>query len=285
MVDTPQANPPIAIQAPSVLLMGGPGSGKTHSIVTLAKAGLDVFVVVTEPNGLDTLLDVFQANNLMDKLHWAHIQPSRPGFDHLLQAAKTISLADQEILSKQKPSTNRGNAQFIQLLQCLKDFRCARTGKSYGPVDAFDDSKALIVDSLSGLNLMAMDLTIGDKVTASPGEWNIAMTTLERLILKLTSDIKCPFALIAHLEKEQDEISGATRIMASSLGRKLAPKLPRFFSEVVMSYRQGDQFYWSTSTSNVDLKKRSLPLAEKLPPTFEPIVEAYRKRIAGTSAT
>lgn len=261
------------------MILGGVGSGKTHSLVTAAKAGLDVFVVVTEPTGADTLVDAFTAHNVLDKLHYHQVTPARSGFDDMMKQAKVLSLGDQELLSKQKPSGDRTKAKWFQLLTSMANFTDQR-GKEFGPIDGLDDTNLFAIDSLSGLNIMSMDITIGDKLTASPGEWSIAMNNLERLILKLTSDCKCFTVLTAHIEKEVDPISGAQKIMAGALGAKLAPKLPRFFSEVVHAVREGDKFFWSTTTTNFDLKKRSLPLSDKIPPDFKPIIESYRKRKA-----
>ena len=275
-------NSPI-IQPPSVLLMGGAGSGKTYSLATLAEAGLDVFVIVTEPVGLDTLVDVFAKKNLMNKLHWHQITPARPGFSDLEKAGKLISTNTYETLAKMSPSGNRQNAKWLQLLAQLANFTDQRTGQSHGPVDSFPPTAALVIDSLSGLNLMAMDLVIGDKPNAHQGEWGVAMGLLEKLLLALTSGVKCSFILTTHLEKETNEVTSVTQIMASALGRKLAPKLPRFFSEVVMTHRVDADYFWSTTYPNADLKNRSLPLGNKLEPSFKPVIEAYRRRLENAS--
>ena len=277
----PVANP---VQAPAVMILGGVGTGKSHCLVTAAKAGLDVFVIVTEPTGTDTLIDAFESAGVIGKLHYHQVTPSRKGFDDMLKQAKVLSLGDQELLSKQKPSGDRTKAKWFDLLSAMSNFVDQR-GEVFGPIDALDDNALFCIDSLSGLNLMSMDITIGDKLTANPGEWGIAMNNLERLILKMTSDCKCFTVLTAHIDKEVDPISGAQKIMAGALGAKLAPKLPRFFSEVVHAVRDGDKFYWSTTTTNFDLKKRSLPLSDKLQPDFKPIIEAYRKRKAAATST
>jgi hypothetical protein len=106
------------------------------------------------------------------------------------------------------------------------------------------------------------------------------MNSLEMLLLKLTADCKCFFVLTAHIDKEPNELTGGTTIYASALGRKLAPKIPRFFSEVVLAKRAADGFSWSTASSEADLKNRALPVSSKLEPDFRPIVEAYRRRVA-----
>lgn len=273
-----------AQQAPSILLMGPSGSGKTDSLLTLIEAGLELFVVVTEPHGVETLLSGLARRKLpLDKLHWMEIFPARPGFDSLAQMAKKVSVMDQGSLANLKPGGERSTAQWIELINGLRDFKDAKDGKSYGPIDSFDPSRAVAIDSLSGLNAMSMDITIGDKVTANPGEWGIAMKQLEKLILTCTSSLRCTFVLTAHTEREVDEVTGAGRIMASALGRKLAPTLPRFFSEVVLAVRraegENETFVWSNTEAGHDLKRRALALSSKLPPSFGPIVEAYKARV------
>jgi hypothetical protein len=269
------------VQPPSVLLLGGVGSGKTYSISTLLESGLEVFVIVTEPVGLDSLLDVVGKKNLdINKLHYKSITPARPGFDSLLKSATKVSGMSYDDLTKLRPENNRQNAQWLELLRTLANFTCDRTGEVFGPVDQFDATRALVIDSCSGLNVMAMDVTIGDKPTAHQGEWGVAMQLLEKLLTTLSSGLSCPFVLTAHTEKEPDPMTGAQAIMASTLGRKLAPKVPRFFSEVVMAYRENTQFYWTNNAVGADLKCRSLPLGTKLEPSFKPVLDAYQKRLA-----
>ena len=109
------------------------------------------------------------------------------------------------------------------------------------------------------------------------------MNVIEKVVLKMTSDRNSFFVMTAHVEKELNEISGAQQVMTSTLGRKLAPKLPRFFSEVVYAKRTVSgteaKFTWSTVDVNADLKNRSLPISTSLEPNFRPVVEAYRKRV------
>lgn len=281
---TPVVNA-IQLQAPAVLLAGESGCGKTHSLSTFLESGLEVFVIATEPTGLDSLIDAVRSKNLpMDKIHWKQITPARAGFEDLQKMAEKIGGMTYESLSKLAPQGDRRKSKFIELLQTLTNFVDDKDGKSYGPVDKFGPDRVLVVDSLSGLNLMAMDLAVGDKPTAHQGEWGVAMSALEKLLNSLSSGLKCIFVLTAHLEREADELTGGTKLMAAALGRKLAPKLPRFFSEVVFAYREGDKFYWSTSSQQVTTKRRVLPLSDKIAPTFKPIVEAYMDRVKATQA-
>lgn len=271
-------------QAPSILLIGPTGSGKTWSLSTLLEAGLEVFLLSTEPNGVDSLIDACQAKKLdLSKLHFASIQPARVGIEGMMGMAKKVSVMNFESLSKLAPSVGRENSQWINVLQILSNFK-DQNGKEWGPVDKFDNTKVLVVDSLSGLNVMAKDITVGDKLSMHQGEWGVAMGLLDSLLLNLTS-LSCMFVLTGHMEREFNEVSGATQIMVSTLGKKLAPRIPRFFSEVVMATREGPKFLWSTMATGVDLKNRSLPLSDKLEPSFKPVIDAYKKRVEATKQT
>jgi hypothetical protein len=170
----------------------------------------------------------------------------------------------------------RKYGQFIEVLTTLSNFKCDRTGETFGAVDDWDSSRVLVVDSMSGLSIMAMNLVTGSKPVKSMADWGIAVDNLERLTTKLCVDTKCHFVLLAHLERETDETTGAISIMASTLGKKLAPKLPRFFSDVIMSKREGEKFSWSTAAFNVDLKTRYLPIKDGLAPDFRPIIDKWR---------
>lgn len=271
------------LQPPSILLLGPSGVGKTYSLATLLEAGLELFVISTEPHGIETLIDALGTKKIsLDKLHWKYLGPTRTGFETLEKMARDVSQFNQEMLAKQAP-TSRADAPLIQVIKAFNGFIDDKDGKDYGSLNKLGSSHCVVIDSLSGLSAMAMDNTIGDKVTANPGEWGIAMRLLDKFLLSCTSDLKSFFVLIAHPEREEDQVTGATKIMVSTLGKKLAPQLPRFFSEVVWAKAdtKGDTrtFLWSTNEHNTVLKNRSLAISDKLPPSFGPIVDAYRKRL------
>lgn len=253
-----------------VMLMGATGTGKTHSIRTLVEAGLEVFVLFTEP-GMETLADIPS-----DKLHWHYIPPAAPDWADMVDSATKINTLSIEGLSKLGDINKRKYTQFIEVLTTLSNFVCDRTGQFYGAVDEWGEDRVLVVDSMSGLSVMAMNLQAGSKPMKSMADWGIAVDNLERLTTKLCVDLKCHFVLITHLERETDEVTGGVSLMASTLGKKLAPKLPRFFSEVIHVKREGKNFTWSTATYNVDTKTRYLPIAENQPPTFLPLIQKWK---------
>lgn len=255
----------------NVLLLGASGAGKTYSIRTLLDAGLEVFVLFTEP-GMEVLSDTDP-----EKLHWHYIPPASADFADMIDSASKINRMSLKMLSDMSDINKSKYTEFIQILQSLSNFTCDRTGKSYGAVDSWGSDKVLVMDSLSGLSICAMNLVTGSKPIKSIADWGMAMDNLERLITKLCVDTQCHFVMTAHLERETDEVTGGTTLMASTLGRKLAPKLPRFFSEVIHVKRDGDTYVWSTSTTNVDTKTRKLGLSAKLAPSFVPVIKAWRE--------
>lgn len=267
---------------PAVLLMGEPGTGKTRSLITLMQCGLELFVLGTETRFRETLLDTITAMGLdRSKLHTKLISPARPSFATMASQAKLVNSMSYESLSEIKLMTGREQySQFVELLNALSDFKDDETGRSWGAVDAWtpDLNRAFCFDSLSGLNIMAKDNMTGGKPTAHQGEWGVAMDQEERLINKFTSDVKVPFVLTAHVEPEVNPITGGTNVQVGALGRKLAPKIPRFFSEVILTHRKGNDYLWSTNQQNYILKKRVLPLSDDIKPDFKPLIDAWRAR-------
>lgn len=280
----------MTLQAPHTLLMGPPGSGKTSSLVSFAKKGIEVFVVVTEPTGVDSLLDAWDREKAdINLLHYLTVAPASAGWKGLKDMAQKINLMSYEDLSKVKSGIGKESmVQYPKLLGNLENFCCERTQKEFGDVTSWDASRCLALDSLSGVSLITMQHTVGFKPSPHQGEWGIAMSATEMLILKLSSDCKCFFTLIAHIEKEPDEITGMATVGVSTLGRKLAPKIPRFFSEVIRARKDSSKtppYRWATMDSEaVGLKNRALASSSDLPADFGPIVDAHLRRVAASTA-
>lgn len=278
---------PTTLQPPSILVMGPPGSGKTDALATLLSSGLEVFVITTEPDGLASLLDSCTRRKVpIDNLHWASCLPATTGWQALTDMATTIGTMGFEDIQKIKSGIGKSDTRkpALALLKILSNFICERTGESFGDVTLWTNNRALVIDSLSGLSMISWMLAVGYKPAAHQGEFGVSMNFIEQLLLKISSDRSAFFILNAHIEKEVNELTGVSQIMASTIGRKLAPKIPRFFSEVVLAKRTMADgkgiFTWSTVDSTADLKNRSLPISPNLQQDYAPIVAAYRSRLA-----
>lgn len=252
-----------------VLLLGASGSGKTHALTTLIDAGVKPFVIFTEP-GMSTLSKVLKAGNYPeDSAAWHYISPAAQDFKSMITMSQNLNRMSFDMITKMTDPNKGQFLQWVELLRTCEDFIDDRTGEHYGNIGDWSTDRALCIDSLSGLNDMAMALIVGSRPTRSMPDWMVAQNNLLGFLNKLCTDTKCHFVLTGHLEREQDEISGGIQLMASTLGKKLAPKIPRYFDEVVMCKHLSDKFMWSTAEGNADLKSRVLPISSDIPPTFK----------------
>src|SRR5882724_4807131 len=209
----------------NVLLEGPTGTGKTYALGTIADAGVDLFLLFTE-SGLETALGYWTDRGLKvpENVHW-HVLRRAPGsFETMAATARTINLQSQESLHKLQ-DVNRGkHNQFIELLEALNNFEDHRTGVKFGPVDSWGPDRCLAMDSLTGINPVAMSLVVGGKPVRSQADWGIAMSLIENLVRQLTDGCRCHFVLTAHVEREIDQVFGGVKVTVSTLGRALAPK-------------------------------------------------------------
>ncbi len=287
------------IQPPSTLLAGSSGSGKSSAIATQLLYGLEVFVVVTEPDGVSSLVDACDRLKApIDHLHWSLCTPGAAGWMELEDMISKISSMDQKQLADQR---DMGKSSFkapaMKFLNAFRNFHDDRTGNTYGDFTTWDDSCSLNVDGLTGWSMIGWGCTVGFKPTANPGEWGIAQNFVHNMLNKINSDRHCFFTLTAHVEKEMDELLGVKKLMVSTIGAKLAPKIPAFFGDVIKCSRimksgpggQVAEFIWSTLDDQMDLKNRCLPINSKMPADFGPIISAYRRRVqlaaGGTART
>ena len=261
---------PHSIAGTNTLLVGATGSGKTHVIRTLIEAGITPFVLYTEP-GMRTLADLPD-----DAYHYHYIAPSAPTWDDLYDNAKKINTMSFKALTQLGDMDKKKYGQFLEVITTMNDFVCDRTGEHFGDVSKWNTDRAIVIDSLSGLNIMAMDMVVGAKPVKAMGDWGVAMDNLERFINAMTNNTQCHFVMTAHLEREHDEVTGAVHLMASTLGKKLAPKIPRFFDDVVLCKQKEGVFSWATLGLNVDLKWRNLGAGKELPPSFVPLIESWK---------
>lgn len=270
-----------AMRGVNVMLMGPTGTGKTHSIGTLVDAGLEVFYLGLE-NGIESLIGYWTDRGLPvpKNLHWAQAMGSSAGFAEQLEMAKQVNSLSFEALAKMNDPNRSKYDQGRRLLTLLNNFVDERTGQSFGPVDKWDTDKALVVDGLSGINQAAMTNAVGAKVAKGMHEWGMAQAFIVNLIERCTNGCACHFVLLAHVERETDQVMGGVKIMPSTLGKAISASFAPKFSDVVLTERQGDKWTWSTSNPLADLKTRNLPISNTIQPTFAPILQKWKARKA-----
>jgi len=263
----------------NVLLMGPAGTGKTYSVGTLADSGCEVFYLGLEP-GLESLLAYWtdKGKEIPANVHWHNMEAPKASFTELMDAATKINTMQLDTLAKMQDPNRSKHNQFIKLLEVLNDFPDDRTGSRFGCVDTWGPNRALVVDGMAGLARAAMSLVVGGKPVRSQSDWGLAQDQVEKIVRLWTDNCRCHFVLIAHVEREQDAILGGIKLMVSTLGKALAPKLPPMFSDVILTERSGSNFSWNTGSAIADVKTRNLPIAEKLPADFGQIIKKWTSR-------
>lgn len=260
----------LTIPGPKVLLMGDSGTGKTYSIRTLLDAGITPFIIFTEP-GMETIGDI------IDKVHYAYVPPAQVGWDGLTNIANMVNMLDYEGIAKMKDSNKQKYKELLQIIALCNNF-IDQNGKSFGDVMTWGTDRALVIDSLSGLNDMASQLTVGGKPVKGMQDWQVAQNVLKTFINKLTTQCTCTFILMAHIAREKDEITGGTQLMVHTLGQKLAPELVKYFSDVIQAIRVGEKFTWSTAGTNIAVKARNVRIASDIIPSFKGLIDSWKSR-------
>lgn len=270
---------PSALPGVNVLLMGPAGTGKTHSIGSLVDAGVEVFVLFLEA-GKESLYGYWTDRGLPipANLHTHTLAAPKADFLTMVGDAEKISQLSLDALAKMSDPNKGKHNSFISVLKCLNDFKDERDGKSYGPVNEWGPSRALVVDGMAGLGRAAMSLVVGGKAVKNQSDWGIAQDQLEKLLRMLCDGCACHFILLAHVERETDMVLGGVKIMVSTLGRALAPKIPAMFSDVILAVRTGNKWEWDTASAQADVKTRNLKILATNPPVFGPILEKWKSR-------
>lgn len=274
-----ELKPPFTLPGVNVLLMGPSGTGKTYSIGTLVDLGVEVFYLALE-SGMESLMGYWtdRGKEVPSNLHWHKVSAPTASFTDMIANAKNINMLNLDSLAKMADPNKSKHNQFISLLEALNNFPDDRTGEKYGPVNAWDQSRVLVVDGATGISQCAMALVVGGKAVRNQSDWGIAQDQVEKLVRMLCDNCACHFVLLAHVERETDAILGGVKLMVSTLGKALAPKLPAMFSDVILTERTGDKWAWNTASAMADIKTRNLPFKSDNPPDFKAILEKWLAR-------
>lgn len=262
------------------LEVGDPGAGKTTSLVTFLEADIPLFAIGTDPGFEESLIDAARTKGLPIKnLKYMYVPPAASSFTILQTTARTVNMMGYADLATMKNGVNPLDyQQWINLYDACLNFTDDRTGEQFGPIDELPKRNAVAVDSLTGLNKMAMQNFVGGKPMLHEGEWMVVQNTEEAFINLCCSNLKCFFVLTAHVQKNYNELTNIPEFSVDATGKKLGPRLPYMFSDFVVAEKRGRSFKWSTDLEGFHLKNRALPISNDLEPTFTQIVEVWEKR-------
>jgi hypothetical protein len=231
-------------------------------------------------NGLETLLGYWtdRGKEVPSCLHWHNARTRPMGLQSLIKGSVDVGKFTYEMLTKiQDPDRAKNNAHEALLRACA-DFPDDRTGKKFGAADEWGTDRIFVVDSLSELANAVSKMCIGNKPVMSQPEYMVAQNNLMNFLRLCTQGLACTFVITAHVDRQTDEISGATKLMTRTIGKALANDIPQLFSDTIFTVREGTNFYWDTAAANVDVKTRNLPIQSKLPPDFGLIMAKWLAR-------
>jgi hypothetical protein len=254
------------------LLIGDSGTGKTYCLRTLIDAGLHPLCIFTE-NSFDVLGDVPS-----DKLSWVYIPPTRESLDDLRKQVKSIGTMSFEALTKQYDPSRFTESPLDKILAMMMEYKDERSGNRYGNISSWSTGICFVIDSLSGLSKASWQNVAGTRVALSPADYQLAQRQVENLVNQLTLTFRCHVVVTAHAEKELDPVNGGMKIYPSLPGKALAPVIGRYFTDVILTQRNGRQFTWNTIEPGAALKARNVGYAADLPPSFVPLIEQWKKR-------
>lgn len=269
----------VKIAAPNILLMGPAGTGKTYSVASLVESGIEVFYVGLE-NGIESLLGYWadQGKPIPANLRWNVIEAPKASLAEMLEISDKVGIMSFDALTKMSDPNKAKYDHFSLLLKCLNNFVDQRTGESFGCAEDWGPERAVVIDGLTGLGNAVMSRVVGGKPVKSQPDWGLAQTLLEGFLRKMCDGCPCWFVLLCHVEREQDLVLGGIKIMPSTLGKALAPKLASMFSDVAMTVREGNKWTWDCAHSQADVKARNLPWQSNITPNFAQIVAKWKAR-------
>lgn len=232
-----------------LLFIGNSGAGKTGALAPLVKDGYKLRIIDLDA-GLDALAN-----------HVKAIDPK------LLSSITFESFRDKMKMTPTGPAVIGSPKAYVNTLNALEKW----------PADGTDPAKwgqdtILVIDSLTNLGRAAFQWArAANPMTKDPRQWyKTAQDLIEDLIANVTSDaFETNVIIISHVEVV--ETNGTIKGFASSIGKALGPKIPRFFNTLLLSETSGSgksvkRQIKTLPTGMIDLKN---PAPMKMEATYE----------------
>jgi hypothetical protein len=200
-----------------IMLIGNSGTGKTGALTSLVKAGYKVRVLDMD-TGLDSLTH-----------HVLHECPERIGqIDYM-------SFRDDMKIGPTGPMVRGTPKAYVNAVGALDKWEDGTDPSEWGA------DTILVIDSLTNMGKAAFNWARGMNPSAKePRQWYFAaQQAIEDLIANVTSEsTKTNVIVISHIDLVEDK-AGSVQGFASSIGKSLGPKLPRYFNTLVALETKG----------------------------------------------
>lgn len=262
----------------SALICGISGTGKSYCQRTISRCitssgkPLEYFTLVTDRHSLAIIQEDPQA-------HYIYIPPVGADWGAMRETLRNTNNLSYAGLCDMKGGIQKEKCrQMLQVIEALNSFKCEHCNRDFGDISTWGTDRVFIFDHLSGLSEMSRQLTVGLRQVMTQGEYGVAMQNIYNLLTAIIRNSQCHIVVMAHIEMEKDEVSGLIYQMVQTLGRKLAPELPKEFSDVIRADKNGTSFFWTTVFNNMATKGTNLEVASSLKPSFELLFDGWIKR-------
>jgi len=243
-----------------LMYIGGSGSGKTGSLVSLVKAGYNLRILDMD-NGIDSLA--------------AYVQRECP---ERMDAVDYQSYRDKFRADPIKGIVVDGAPKaYTSAIKALNKWDDGTIPSEWGPSTVF------VLDTLTSFSraafLWAQGMNPGAK---DPRQWFGAAQESVRTVLELltSAEFRAHVIVISHVDLVE-QADGTTRGYASSIGKAMGPQIPKYFNTLILAESRGSgenvkRTIQTVPTSLIDLKNpkpfdvpKALPLESGLATLFE----------------
>lgn len=227
------------------LVIGDSKSGKTGSLVSLVKAGYKLRIL-----DMDNLLDVLKAYILKD-------------CPELINNVEYRTLRDLRRAGAEGPvivGTPKAFPAAIRMLDNWKYNDEAGNTIDLGSPSGWGPQCILVIDSLSRLCDAAYDFREPLTPRGKSGDYDAravygdAQDAIELVLATLTSDSYATNVLVLAHVQYMELPDGTTKGFPQGVGQKLSPKIPQYFSTVLLyTNKGGKRTIQTNSTPLIDL--------------------------------
>jgi len=206
-----------------MLLLGDSGTGKTGSLASLVKDGYNLRILDYD-SGLDILPHLLTEKEIKTVQY-------KTFTDRLTSAAGRVMVKGA---AKAWPES-------VRLLDGWKEgLKDSPDHIDLGSIYTWTSQDVLVIDSLSMLSDAALRyvLVLNGRNGQHPyqSDWGEAMSLVQSFLEMLYSDsVKCNVVVIAHLSPVENEKGETIKLVPTSLGKKLPPKIFRYFNTCVLA--------------------------------------------------
>lgn len=215
-----------------VLYCGSSGTGKTGSLVSLMP-DYDLRILDMD-NGLDALVNFAKEQC-----------PTR------LSSVEFETIRDKYVSGALGPMVQGTPKAFVRATKLLDKWTDETKPEEWGP------KKILVVDSLTQLSKAAFEWARAQNPSSKdPRQWfKGAQDVIDNVIAVLTSEtFRTNVIVLTHIDLDVDKDGTPQKAYASSIGKALGPKIPRYFNTMILAESQ-------VMGSTVKRKIRTAPTA------------------------